>query len=308
MLLALIITLFVFTTPTSTPQPPEFPEPGSYTARKTYDNLQRSYRIYIPEGYTPDAEPVPLLIVMHGAGGTAQGTEAFTGFNAVADREGFIVVYPNSSRAGWADGRPNVPTDDVGFISQLIDEMAEGVNIDLTRVYVTGFSAGGMMALRVGCNLPDKIAAVVSVASTQPIYQREACDVSAPIPVMFVLGTLDPVVTWQGSDYYFSARNSIAYWLSHNGCTGEAADIIEILDGDESTPEWVRRETFSQCEDNTEVTIYGAVGGGHTWPGHPFEASIELGETSMDIDATEVIWEFFTRHALTEDVSNAEKD
>lgn len=301
LLMAFVFTVFLFTTPT--PEPPQFPEPGSYTARETYDNLERSYRIYIPESYTVDSEPVPLVIVMHGAGGTAQGTESFTGFNQVADREGFIIVYPDSSRAGWADGRPNVPTDDVGFISQLIDEMAEGVNIDLTRVYVTGFSAGGMMALRIGCNLPDKIAAVVSVASTQPTYHLEECEGTDPISVMFVLGTLDPVIVWEGSDYYFSAQDSVGYWLSHNGCTGEEADIIETFDEDESTPERVRRETFSECEDDTEVTIYGAIGGGHTWPGHPFEASIDIGGTSMDIDATEMIWEFFTRHTLPEEIT-----
>jgi polyhydroxybutyrate depolymerase len=174
------------------------------------------------------------------------------------------------------------------------------VSIDTTRVYAAGFSAGGMMALRLGCNIPNKIAAVVSVASTQPTYQLNECNISQPMPVMFVIGTLDPIIQWNGMDFYLSAQDSVGYWIAHNDCEG-TTEVVEEFDEDKDTLERVRRETYGGCADDTEVTIYGSIGGGHTWPGHPIEAPFDLGKTLMDIDANEVIWDFFTRYAVSDE-------
>jgi polyhydroxybutyrate depolymerase len=278
-----------------------YPEPGSYTVQERFAIGPRQFRIYIPSGY-PDAEAagesVPLVIVMHGAGGNGAGMERITGFDQVAERETFIVVYPDGIDGGWGDGRePADPNDDVSYLEHVMDFVSDGFAIDQERIYATGYSMGGMMSYRLGCLLPGRIAAVASVASTFPEYQQPDCDPAPPVPVMMVLGTYDDVIPWDGRPGYFSTQESVEYWLAHNECVAKA-DIIEEFDIMPVDKLRARRETFNQCAEGSEVTLFGAVGGGHSWPGHPGVAELVpvLGGTSMDFDATFVIWEFFQRH------------
>jgi polyhydroxybutyrate depolymerase len=123
---------------------------------------------------------------------------------------------------------------------------------------------------------------------------------------MMVLGTYDEVIPWEGRPSYYSAQDSMAYWTSHNGCVG-GPDVVEEFDIMPADKLSGRRETFNQCEDGSEVTLFGALGGGHTWPGHPPAGDLVpvLGGTSLDFDATEVIWDFFQRHPAGE-ASNGE--
>lgn len=307
MMLGLMVMALLFTyqpmtqAQTETPTAPTFPEPGSYTAKEDIGGRPRSYRIYIPPGY-PEAEaPVPLIVVMHGAGGTGKDMEQISDFNTLADRDTFIVVYPDGISTAWNDGRPSEnEIDDVGFITHIVDYMLGAVNIDPARVYMTGYSMGGMMAYRMGCMLPDQVAAIASVASTFPRYQREECQDTPALPVLLIHGTFDEIIPWGGSIPYFSAGSTIEWWVKHNECV-ELPDLTEEFDANPEDPIRVRRETFNQCADNSEVTIYGAIGGGHTWPGHLINAPFELGITPVDIDATEVIWEFFQRHPASEE-------
>jgi polyhydroxybutyrate depolymerase len=284
----------------------DYPEPGSYTIRERFSIGERRFRIYIPSGY-PDVEAagdsVPLVIVMHGAGGNGAGMEQISDFNPVAERETFIVVYPDGVNGGWGDGRDPVdPNDDVSYLEHIMDFVSDGFQIDQERIYATGYSMGGMMSYRLGCLLPERIAAVASVASTFPEYQQVDCDPAPPVPVMIVMGTYDDVIPWDGRPGYFSTQESIEYWTAHNECA-EAPDVIEEFDVMPVDKLRARRETFNQCADGSEVTLFGAVGGGHTWPGHSATGELVpvLGGTSMDFDATEVIWEFFERHPSTED-------
>src|SRR5690606_3477839 len=121
---------------------------------------------YIPEGYSEDADPFPLIFAFHGAGGTGAAIASYSAFNDLADAENFIMVYPNGVNRVWNDARigdsrvGNI--NDVGYISSVIDYLTETLNIDAARVYATGHSMGGMFAFRLGCELQDKIAAVAS--------------------------------------------------------------------------------------------------------------------------------------------------
>jgi polyhydroxybutyrate depolymerase len=277
------------------------PGPGSYTGRETFAGEERSYRIHIPEIYDDATELVSLLIVMHGAGGTANGIEAYTGFTELSDTEGFIVIYPNSTQFGWNDGRhyvdPLAASDDTGYILHIVDYLTSVMNIDTSRVYVTGHSRGAMMALRLICEYPETFAAAASVASTQPEYLLEACSaLEVPVPVMFVQGTDDPVVLWPGiPNAYLSMSDTMRFWSSINDCASTPEMTIEP-DTDPEDGTFVVSEVYPDCAEDSEVTLYGVYHGGHTWPGRPFDAGINLGLTSMDIDATTLIWDFFQRH------------
>ena len=274
-----------------------FPGPGSYTVRQPFPEGQRSYRVYIPPSYSDDGDPFPLVVVMHGAGGTGADTEAFTGFNALADTENLIVVYPDGLNHVWNDGRSGDPrisnVDDVYFLDNLVQYMEKMLHIDSDRVYAAGYSMGGMMAYRLACALPRDFAAVASVASTMPFYLLDICDSTVPIPVIVFQGTDDPVVPWTGiRNAYLSAAQTIGFWGNHNQCTGGFA-VESLPDSAPTDHTLVMRQELKDCA--ADMVLYGVYWGGHTWPGHPINVA-ELGQTSQDVDATALMWEFFNDH------------
>ena len=107
-------------------------------------------------------------------------------------------------------------------------------------------------------------------------------------------GTDDPVVPWTGiQNNYLSAAQTLGYWSEHNGCSGDFA--LEDLP-DDAPDDYTRvlRQRLNNCA--ADVVLYGIYFGGHTWPGHPISATISLGQTTRDIDATAVMWDFFKQH------------
>ncbi len=276
-----------------------FPGAGSYTVRQSDQTPERTYRVYIPTSYTDEGDPVAMVIVMHGAGGTGAGTESFTGFDDLAERENFVAVYPDGVNNVWNDGRIGDPRvgdiDDVRFLDSVVQFMESALHIDPQRVYAAGYSMGGMMAYRLGCELPDRFAAVASVASTMPVYLISACTATAPIPVIVFQGTDDPVVPWTGvQNGYLSAAQTIGFWGNHNHCSGDFA-LENLRDTVPDDYTRVLRQRLNGCA--ADVVLYGIYFGGHTWPGHPINAAFPLGQTTRDIDATAVMWDFFKQHA-----------
>ena len=176
----------------------------STTRSIIFAGLERTYHIHIPIPASYDkASPIPLLIVLHGGGGTGEGMVKLTqgGFNILSDKEGFIVVYPDGIEKHWNDGRENVryrahreKIDDVGFISALTDHLVKQYNIDIKRVYVTGISNGAMMSLRLACELSEKITAIAPVAGSMPENMPSQCSPSRPIPVLMISNTDDRLV------------------------------------------------------------------------------------------------------------------
>jgi polyhydroxybutyrate depolymerase len=275
-----------------------FDVPGNYAVRQPVVNLTRQYVVHVPAKYFEMKAPVPLLLVLHGAGGTGQGIQSYSGFDAISDKEGFLIAYPDAINTAWNDNRGDElsTVDDVGYLEHIIESVAQKANIDLNRVYTAGYSRGGMMAYRMGCVAPTKFAAVASVASTFPMYLLLECQNAPPKAVMIIQGTDDPVVPWMGIQTgYFSAADSIKFWGQHNRCTvlgpiKEAADLSP-LDGTR-----LLTQEGSKCQQ--PIVLYSVFHGGHTWPGHPIQAPFDLGPTSMDFDAAAAIWDFFKGQSL----------
>lgn len=280
--------------------------PGQHDLSLTVNTAERTYRVYVPEGYSAD-EAVPLLIVMHGAGGSGAWMERLTQFDDLAEANAFVVAYPDGINQIWNDGRVgdsrvSADFDDVGFIAALIDDLSTRLEIDPARVYATGYSMGGMMAFRLGCELQDKIAAVASVASTFPGYLLAACETVEPVPVMIIQGTDDMTIPWNGikrgnTPIYLSTAESAVYWAVTNGCEEEPL-MVEGLDLDPSDGTVVRQINYRNCANDASVAIYAIIGGGHTWPGTPLEAG--GGTVSRDLYASPAIWKFFESHSLKE--------
>jgi polyhydroxybutyrate depolymerase len=232
----------------------------------------------------------------------------YSRFNDCADRNNFIVVYPNSLGPYWNDGRVDMNSvsfkaniDDVRFISGLIDHIASLHRVDTGRVYIAGFSNGGMMALRLGIAIPDKLTAISSVSGLLPkhlSYLRPA----RPLPVMIIQGTEDPIVPSSGGKLdgkhgeILSAVDTAAYWSARNNCAAPVG--VQVLpDNDPEDGTLVFQVTYTCEKAEAEVVLLTIQGGGHSWPGAKVSLpSKKWGKTCMDIDATDVIWDFFSRH------------
>jgi polyhydroxybutyrate depolymerase len=247
-----------------------------------HDGLVRTYRLYIPPGYDPDSI-YPLVINMHGLGSNAFEQEVYTAFDSVADTAGIIVVYPNGINETW-NISTSTGTDDVGFISALIDTIDYQYNIDLDRVFATGISMGGFMSYRLACELSNRIAAIASVAGLQAFYP---CNPARPVPVLQFHGTLDPVVPYSG------VPTTISNWVNYDLCPSDPT-ITELPDIDTSDNSTVTVYHYGPCEESTEVMLYTINGGEHTWPG----ATIIIGITNEDIKASNEIWNFFKKFTL----------
>jgi polyhydroxybutyrate depolymerase len=259
----------------------------------------RAYLLDVPSGYR-SAHPVPLVLVFHGAGGRAQGFARHTGFSAVAEREGFVVAYPQGLERRWNDGRGNgTPHDDVGFVRVLLDTLQEELGIDPRRIYATGISNGAMFSYRLACDLPGVFAAIAPVAGALPERLAPTCGHTLPVSVVAFQGTADPLVPYAGGGVagrqgsVLGAERSIAFWGEIDGCAGQPSTTLEpdrVRDGTR-----VRRLAYADCREGRAVVLYAVVGGGHTWPGGPGVGRI-VGRVTHELDATQVIWNFFAQH------------
>ena len=279
----------------------DFPGPGDYTVQLGIDGIPRTLSVYIPEAYVTSSAAVPLVVVMHGAGGSGNEIQSWSGWSELAEAENFVVIYPDGLNNVWNDGRLGdariTDVNDAGFINASINFMSDKLNIDQQRIYATGFSMGGMLSFRLACQMPDRLAAIASVASSMPEYVAPYCADGEHMPVLIIQGTADNVVPFYGMPRqglgYMSAANSLLYWTRQNECaTSSGIDMLEDVDPDDGAR--VLLQTATDCANGADVMFYGVYYGGHNYPGHAL--GLDLGTTTFDIDATQVIWEFFKAH------------
>lgn len=275
--------------------------------------LERSYYLHLPTRHE-SAGTLPVVFVLHG-GGRGDGDEVarWTGYRELADRENFIAVYPNGVHAQWNDGRiknlrrgkNNADVDDVGFISALIDLMVSDFKGDPRKIYVTGLSNGGMMALRLGCEISEKLAAIAPVIANMPENLYGKCRPEKKLPVLLMNGTDDPLIPWNGGAVGFfgkrrgkvvSTEKTLQFWKVHNGCF---SGVVKWLpDRDRKDKSRVRLTTWENSDRDCEVVLYRIEGGGHTFPGSGVpDRPLLLGRKNNDIDGPEVIWSFFRKHS-----------
>lgn len=270
--------------------------------RRTLDlaSVRRSYLLHLPATHRP-GEPLPLLLVFHGAGGDAAGIARHTGLTEAATSRGYAVVYPDGMDRRWNDGRGrHARQDDVGFIRVLLDSLGRELQVDPRRIFATGISNGAGLAFRLACELPGTFAAIAPVAGALPTALEARCTDTAPVAVVMFQGTADRLMPYDGGDLSLGrgrvlpAPNTAALFAKVNGCTASPAVATEpdtVTDGTR-----VRRSVYSGCRDERDVVLYTIDGGGHTWPGGP-PVGRSVGRVSRDLDATSTMLDFFDRHA-----------
>jgi polyhydroxybutyrate depolymerase len=249
------------------------------------------------------------VVAFHGGGGNAEGMAEFSGLSDKADEAGFIVAYPEGSgrlprmltfHAGDCCGYAAAESiDDVAFTAAMLDDLATVAPIDRRRIYATGMSNGGMMAYRVAAELSDRIAAIAPVAG--PMGTPE-CHPRRPVPVLHFHGDADEFAPFaggrgrgiSGTDFR-SVADSIAAWVAANGC--EPTPVITSLPDRHDDGTTVRQERHGSGRDGAEVVLVVVEGGGHTWPGREPRLRL-LGTSTREVSATDMMWEFFSRHPL----------
>lgn len=242
----------------------------------THNGITRNHITYVPSAYVPGT-PVPLVFVMHGFTQSAQAIMNATGFNDLAEQEGFIVAYPNGVNNGWNTNSPfpgGSAADDVGYIGALRDTLVDQFTIDTTRIYACGFSAGGYMSHKLGCESPKCFAAIASVSGTINTGAVGDCAPQHTPGVLQIHGTSDLIVSYNGSIFSgLGVQAVLDLWTENLTC----ATPPTITPYNAS----VEQHVYAPCNANTSVVHYKIDGGGHSWP------------TGAAFNATTIIWEFF---------------
>jgi len=232
-----------------------------------HGGVTRTCRIYRPETL---ATPAGLVVMLHPAVGSGEEFARLSGFDQQAQRLGWVAVYPDAWNPGPFGGWdtyaccPN-EYDDVGFIAALIAKITGDSSLDPARVFVAGFSRGGMMAHRVGCELSKDVAGIASVAGNMadPSGNTEAvpCGPARPIAVLIIHGSDDRNVPVEGGASpdnpeqlpYAPLSDVVSRWRAENQCT-------------ETAP--VRQEgnvTIRRWDGDAPVELHLVIGGGHEW-------------------------------------------
>lgn len=234
----------------------------------------RPFRVFTPSGYD-GGTPLPLLLALHGYGNTGGGLDEQFDLERLAESRGFLLVAPNATQdaRGFRSWRPH-PFAKAPFDREYLHALLQKVKlthaVDPARVFVFGFSQGGHMAHRVGCDAADEIAALVSVAG-QAATDPADCLPARNISALQVHGTLDEAIHYDGdvtepiSPNVPSAHQTIAVWGRVNGCgalepTSRVLDLSTSVDGGETTV-----ERYVDCPQGFDVELWTMNGVSH-WP------------------------------------------
>ena len=267
--------------------------------------VRRSYYVHVPAGYGGSA-PLPVVVALHGAFSTARQLERDSGLSLLADREGFLVVYPQGIGLGdwfrhWNSGyccgkARRINLDDVGFALAAVDDVARRNPVDRSRLYVAGFSNGGMLAYRIAAEHPEIVAAVAVVSGTiggVPSPNEPEWSIGRPkrpVAVLAMHGLADANIPFKGGrgsqshgdSSAISVARSLRFWIDADHC-GVDPQVESLAQGH------VELQSWSGCSDDTQVLLYSLNNWGHQWPKEKL-----LG----GFDAAGTIWRFFERHRI----------
>jgi polyhydroxybutyrate depolymerase len=285
--------------------------PLSATARRVVvqaGDKERTYLIYVPANLPPQAA---LVIVLHGSGMDGARMRRCTAyeFDCLADRHGFVVLYPDGYRRNWNDCRKHATfpakrenIDDTSFIRALIGRVREEQDVDEKRVYVFGYSNGGHMAFRLAMEEPAEIAAIASVAACLPTPDASSCPQQGPTSrVMMINGTADPINPYQGGIvtlFGFASRGAVMssvasaqHFAERNGIT--SPPIRGQLPKD-SSYDITSVETLTwQTNGKPYCCLCTVRGSGHVIPQQAYRFPRLLGKTTRLLDAPREAFRFF---------------
>ncbi|MBN2418445.1 MAG: hypothetical protein JXL81_03595 [Deltaproteobacteria bacterium] len=287
---------------------------ASCTFKKKLDirvmGLRRHYLLHVPAGYTPEKK-IPLVIVIHGAFSTPKQMEKQSGFSEVADREGFLAAYPSGAfgifgflkhwNAGHCCGKAaKENTDDVGFLLKVMDDVNADFAVDESRIYMAGFSNGGMLTYRFAAEHTDKLAAAAVLGAS--LGGRESAETplwitpvpKSPLPLIVFHAKDDLSVPYAGGTSpakggereYISVADSIDFWVKNNRCDSNP-QVEKLYENRITKKEWVDQR------NGNNIQLYTIDNWGHRWPGKYFTDQLEEDNPLKGFSAEDKIWDFF---------------
>jgi polyhydroxybutyrate depolymerase len=267
-------------------------EPGQTVIQLSHGDRDRSYVLYVPQGYDA-SRPLPLVLNFHGYTSSPATQLVFSGLGARADTQGFILALPEGVATSWnsgnccADAYTN-GVDDVGFARAVVADISSKLCVDEERIYATGMSNGGMFAQRLACDAADMFAAIAPVAGVLTLKPEE-CNPVRPISVMHYHGSADPIVQFTGGGIgtTIPVADSMAFWVAKNGCESKPAESFRQGDA--------HCDSYPGCRDGVEVTLCTIDGGGHCWPGN---LTCPFGTSTENISASDTMWDFMQRYTV----------
>lgn len=275
----------------------------------TSNNQERTFLWYAPKKITTNT----IIFVLHGSTGTGKGVREQTAyeFDQIADREGFVVVYPTGYFNHWNDCRGSADykantenIDDISFLKAVERILSKKLDRSFTHRFATGHSNGGHFCFKLALEEPDWISGIAAISANLPIDSNLDCQKSGRfIPLLLINGTDDPVNPYNGGlvsilgndsrGTVMSSDETMNYWLGLGNCasTPTQQKIDNINSKDQST---VELSTW-QCNGQSTASLYKINGGGHTIPHTKSIMPKILGVTNQDINAAEEIWQFFSK-------------
>jgi len=275
-----------------------------------FHGFKRTYLVHLPPGYNLQ-QPLPMLVVLHGAFDTAKGMQKYSRFSDLADEKRFIALYPNGIgilgrfqhwNAGHCCGKAAEDgIDDVGFLTTVIEDACKRLAVDKRRIYMTGFSNGGMMTYRFAAERGDLLAAIAPLAASaggRPDRDSPQWSIPGPVkalPVLSMHGLEDKLIPFEGSMVsaegktkreYWSVMQSLGAWTARDECTGPPVERLERQGK-------VHISVWNNCEDNNKVVLYTIEGWRHVWPGPYFTDRLDPQDPLYNFDAARIIWDFF---------------
>ena len=323
--------------PAAPAQPPQKQAAQQHDAKEEVgvNDHTRTYVVHLPQAYDPQ-QHYPVVILLHGRDQDAAEMARLTHFNEFADRNNIIAVYPNAMNGRWTIGAGQPPQPyrrgpyrrgpwgpgypppaqrpeqgerreaalraaDMPFFNRMLDKLTAHYSVDTRRIYASGLGEGGFMALRMGCTMADRVAAIAPVAAAMP--RSLNCVPSRSIPALFLNGTDDPIVHFDGGRYkdglrhLLSAEDTAKEFARLNHCSEKPSEskLPPLQKGAKDT----RVYLFDGCHENAQVSLYAVKDGGHTWPGgEQYMIEKEIGKTSNALNANETIWSFLVTRKI----------
>ena len=304
------------------------PMSGAYVFTLRFDGMTRDYRLHVPPA-AASGRPLPLVLNLHGATQNAWLEEITSNMDPNADANGYLVAYPDGTRIskvltpdpvakqaqyGWNAGMCcGLPVtrhiNDVGFLLRVIADIAARTPVDLSRVYMTGISNGGMMAYAMAAEASGHVAAISSVSGQ---VELPTIHPTRAVPTMEFHSINDPIAKWVGVPnrdprLRLSVMEGIDQWVAADGCDPTPHDGPTIVGaaGSISAGETATPVTYTECVPGSEVALWRFTGSGHVWPGSVLNTGppstwilAGVGRGIVLVDADEAMWQFFRRFSI----------
>ncbi|WCL49495.1 alpha/beta hydrolase family esterase [Leptospira sp. GIMC2001] len=279
-------------------------------AKIVVDGIERSFHYYLPTSYNPK-NPLPVIFILHGGGGSPQSMINLTRISDHAERKNFIAVYPQGYGNRWNDGRgiqgsiaDEKNIDDEKFILNLKSFFINNFSTDSGRFGILGFSNGGFMTWKLACSEQNEFHKYSSVAAgiSVPIYNQ--CKPKHYKSMLLIFGEKDEVVPFSGGKIQTSLNgktsylgetksyyDSLDFWSRINSCQNQNTEFISDVNRKDSKA--ILKTTYKNCASNVELEGYAIKNLNHIWPnGFYYHSENNFGYLSSEIDASELIIDF----------------